>query len=280
MTLHKRKSSLLLVDAEDRITSDVLCVKCGNNLCGRLVSERCPNCLHPASDSVHGDYLIHADRPVIAGLVDAARLVEYGLLVLGGLMALAVLAGLPLLFSDRGLDALVDRVFGVVFAAAVISPVVATMGVVTLTTRHTAAYYWVRYGHPRTYLQAGLALALGVALVVTACHYFGTVALQIGLIAWFVIPGGAFLRGVESLMRRVPNKQLAVFARATFIGLVAFGILCIVVVVLGRGAGKEESWRDSHLAFSAIAGIGGLALGIAIYRLIVRVRRNLVGLLR
>ena len=280
MAVHKRKSSLLLVDADDRITSDVLCVKCGYSLRSRLVSDRCPNCNHPASDSVHGDYLIHADRPIIVGLVDAARLVEYGMLVLGGLMGLALLAALLSLLSNQELNAFVDRVHGVVFAAAVISPVVATMGVITLTTRHTAAYYWVRYGNPRTYLQAGLGLALGIALIVLAYRYFGGAALQISLIVWFLIPGGAFLRGIESLARRVPNKQLASFARATFVGLMGFGILSAVVVLLGYWAWKDESWRDSHLAFSAISAIGGVALGIAVYLLIVRVRRNLTSLMR
>jgi hypothetical protein len=272
MSGRKRKSSLLLIDADDRIVADVLCIKCGRNLRGFHVSDRCFGCNHPASDSVHGDYLIHADRPMVKGLADAARVVECGAAVLGALIGIALLVTL---LSARNLDDVVYGVYRVVFAGAVISPMLAVIGIVLLTTRHSATYFWVRYGNRRTALRCGLLLALLLAAITVTHHYFGGEVLNIVLIVWFVVSLGTFFRGIERLMRRVPNNQLATFARATLVGLIAFGALCVLIVLLNRWSATDQSWDDSRLAFSAITCLGGLALGIAAYLLIVRVRRTL-----
>ena len=272
MSKRRPASSLLLIDADDRIVADVLCIRCGYNLRNLLVADRCPNCTHPASDSVHGDYLIHADRPLVRGLAEAARVVEYGVAILGGLMGLALLA---VLLRARSLTEIVDPAYKVVFAGAVISPVVATIGLLLLTTRHTAAYYWVRYANPRALLRFGLLFALVLAAIVVCALYFGYVALEIGIVVWFVVPLGAFLRGVERLMRRVPNNQLAAFARAMFVGLLAFGLLAIVIILICERAGTDPSWEDSRIAFSAINCLGGIALGVATHQLLIRVRRTL-----
>lgn len=272
MPKHKQSSSLLLIDADDRIVADVLCIRCGNNLRDLHVADRCPNCHHPVSDSVHGDYLIHADRSLVRGLAESARVVEYGIAILGGLMALALVA---VLVSARSLTAAVAPAYNTVFAGAVISPVIATIGLVLLTTRHTAAYYWVRFGNPRALLRFGLLFVLMLAIIVLSTVYFGYVALQIGTVVWFVVPLGAFFRGVEHLMRRVPNNQLAAFARAMFVGLLAFSALSIVIILIRYQTAADPSWEDSHIAFSAINCLGGIALGVATYQLLVRVRRTL-----
>jgi hypothetical protein len=273
----KRPSSLLVVDAEDRIISDVLCVKCGRNLHDLFVTQRCPDCGHPASDSVHGDYLIHADHEVVRGLADAARVIEYGTGILGGLVCIAVLAAL---ISARSLDAAVDSAYDIIFAGAVISPVLAILGLLLLTARHSAAYYWVRYGNPRGLLRLGLLLVLVLAVIVIARYYFGVIALRIGIVFWFVVPLAAFLRGVERLMRRVPNNQLAAFARAAFVGVLAFGALAILVILLRHWSVNDPSLRDSQLAFAAINALAGLALGVAAFQLVVRVRRTLSSIAR
>jgi len=265
-------SSLLLIDADDRIVADVLCIRCGHNLNGLFVADRCPQCTHPASDSVHGDYLIHADRPLVRGLAEAARVVEYGTAILGGLMALALLT---VAVSAPSLTGIVEPAYKVVLVGAVISPVIATIGLILLTTRHTAAYYWVRYGNPRALLRFGLLFATALAIIVVCALSFGRVALDIGIVLWFVIPLGAFFRGVERLMRRVPNNQLATFARATFVGLLAFGLLAIIIIVIRERAGTDRSWEESLTAFSAINCLGGIALGLAAHQLLIRVRRTL-----
>jgi hypothetical protein len=272
MSKRKPASSLLLIDADDRIVADVLCIRCGHNLNGLFVADRCPQCTHPASDSVHGDYLIHADRPLVRGLAEAARVVEYGTAILGGLMALALLA---VVLSAPSLTGAVEPAYRVVFAGAVISPIIATVGLILLTTRHTAAYYWVRYGNRRALLRFGLLFALALAVIVICALYFGHVALEIGIVFWFVIPLGAFFRGVERLMRRVPNNQLATFARATFVGLLAFSLLAIIIILIRQRACTDRSWEDSLTAFSAINCMGGIALGLAAHQLLIRVRRTL-----
>jgi hypothetical protein len=272
MPKRRRASSLLLIDADDRIVAEVLCIRCGYNLQGLFVADRCPQCTHPASDSVHGDYLIHADRPLVRGLAEAARVVETGTAILGGLMGLALLA---VVLSARSLTAMVGPAYKVVFAGAVISPIVATVGLILLTTRHTAAYYWVRYGNRRALLRFGLLFALALALLLTCTLYVGYVALEIGIVLWFVIPLAAFFRGVERLMRRVPNNQLAAFARAALAGLLAFGLLAIIIILIRERACTDRSWEDSLTAFSAINCLGGLALGLAAHQLMVRVRRTL-----
>jgi hypothetical protein len=274
---HRQPSSLLLIDADDHIVADVLCIRCGHNLHGLSVADRCPNCTHPASDSVHGDYLIHADRPLVRGLAEAARVVEYGIAILGGLMGLALLG---VLCTAGSLTEIVEPAYNVVFVGAVISPVVATIGLVLLTTRHTAAYYWVRYGNPRALLRFGLLFALALACVVICTYYFGHVALQIGVVIWFVVPLGAFFRGLEHLMHRVPNNQLATFARATFVGLLAFSALAVLIILIRHWSAADPSWKDSQTAFSAINCLGGIGLGVATHQLLVRIRRTLSSIAR
>jgi hypothetical protein len=277
MPRRKRPSSLLLVDADDRIVGDVLCIKCGRNLRELLVTRRCPGCGHPASDSVHGDYLIHADREVVRGLADAAQVVEYGTAVLGGLVGVALLVAL---ISARDLEAAVESAYDVVLAGAIISPVIATLGLILLTSRHTAAYYWVRYGHPRALLRLGFLMAVVLAVIAIAGYFLGRTVLQIGVVLWFAIPLAAFFRGIERLMRRVPNNQLATFARATVVGVAAFAILAILIILLRQQAALDPSWRDSQLAFTTINSLGGLALGVAAFQLVVRVHRTLAGVAR
>lgn len=277
MPKRRRPSSLALIDSEDRIIGDVLCIRCGRNLRDFRVPDRCPDCGHPASDSVHGDYLIHADRPVVRTLADAAQMVEYGILVLGGLMIIGLLVSL---IAADSLEAAVDTAYDIVFAGAVISPVIAAVGLLLLTTQRSAAYYWVRYGNRRALLRFGLLLALAIALIALAGYYLGRVAMQIGIVLWFSVPLGAFFRGVERLMRRVPNNQLATFARATFAGLIAFGLLSILIILIRYWSVSDPSWADSQLAFTAINALAGVALGVATYLLIVRVRRTLYGVAR
>lgn len=277
MSKRKPASSLLLVDSDDRIVADVLCIRCGHNLRSLLVADRCPNCTHPVSDSVHGDYLIHADRPLVRGLAEAARVVEYGAAILGGLMGLALLA---VILSASSLTGVVEPAYNVVFAGAVISPVVATIGLMLLTTRHTAAYYWVRYGNRRAFMRLGALFVAVLATIVGSAIYFGSVALHIGTVIWFVVPLGAFLRGLERLMRRVPNNQLAAFARALLVGLVAFSLLAVVIILIRERAGVDRSLDDSRTAFSAINCAGGVALGVATHQLLVRVRRTLTSIAR
>ena len=272
-----RSTALLRLDADERIIADLLCVKCGANLRGCHVSDRCPNCYHPASDSVHGDYLIHSDREVVQGLAEAARLVELASAVLGVLMVVALATGV---ISARSLEVAVERAFRVVLATAVLTPVIATLGLVLLTTRHSAAYYWVRYGNPRGLLRVGLGLAGLVALLVVAWHLFGVIALRVGTVLWFGVPMGAFLRGIRQLMRRVPNNPLAAYAQAMFAGLLAFAALAVLTILLRDWPGQTAQWRDSQLALSAISTLAGLGLGVAGFSLVVRVRRTLHGIRR
>ena len=113
--------------------------------------------------------------------------------MLGGLLAIGMLVSLV---SADSIDDAVKRAYEIVFAGAVISPVIAAVGLVLLTTRHSAAYYWVRYGNPRALLWFGLFIALGIAAVAVAASVFGYVAMRIGLVLWFTVPLGAFVRGV------------------------------------------------------------------------------------
>ena len=277
MQPHKTTSSLLLLDADDRIIADVICIRCAFNLRNLTISDRCPNCNHPVSDSVHGDYLIHADKPLVRGLAESAQVIEYGMLILESLMGLALLAAL---ISDRSIAALVEHAFRIVYAGAMISPVIATIGLVLLTTRHTAAYYWVRYGNKRTLLRGGLIFALILALAVTCTLFWGIIALEIGTVVWFAVPLGAFFRGLEQLMRRVPNKQLATFSRGLFAGLLAFAVFAIIIFSLEKLSQRDLSWGESLTAFRGLAGAGGILLGIMAHQLLLRVRRTLLSIAR
>jgi len=270
-----KRSSLLKVDSDDRIISDVLCIRCGTNLRDLQVADRCPNCRHPASDSVHGDYLIHADKPLVRGLAEAARVIEFGIIILGGLLGLALLASL---ISARSITHLIEPAYNLVFAGAMISPIIATIGLILLTTRHTASYYWVRFGNKRALLRFGLAFAMILAAAVASTIFFGVIALKIGTVIWFAVPLGAYFRGLERLMIRVPNKQLAAYSRMMLVGMIAFSAIAILIFFIRKLGGDDKSWADSQTAFSAINCIIGVALGVASYQLIVRIRRTLLSI--
>ena len=271
----KRASSLLLIDAEDRVVADVLCLKCATNLNNLHIHDRCANCGHPVSDSVHGDYLIHTDKNVVRNLADAARTVEWGVLALCGLVLLGMLFSMLKGLRHLEIRLIVEGAYRMVFAGAVISPVVAAVGFVLLTTRGTAAYFWARHGNQRTFLRVGLVAALILAAVTFSVAYFGQVAAEITVVLWFAFPVGGFLRGVERLMRRVPNKQLASFARATFVGLIAFAALSILIIIVRRLALQDVTWSDSATALTAVNLFAGAVVGVAGYTLIVRVHRTL-----
>lgn len=275
MEPHRQPGSLRLIDADDRIIADVLCVRCACNLRNLLVSDRCPNCYHPVSDSVHGDYLIHADKPLVRSLAEAARVLEFGLLILGGLIGLALLAAL---ISARVITELVEYAFNIVYAGAMIAPVIASIGLILLTSRHAAAYYRVRCGNRRWLLRGGLTVLLVLSILSACALIFGRAALTIATVLWFAVPLAAFYRGLESLMRRVPNKQLASFARTLLVGLAGFSLLSMLIHVANMQNSPE--WEDSRIAFSAICSLGGIALGVATHQLIVRVRKTLQSIAR
>ena len=185
------------------------------------------------------------------------------------------MALLASIVTASNMNSLVNQTYNMVFVGMVLSPVVATIGLVLLTTRHAAAYFWARYGNRRTLLRLGLILGLVLVIFILCAYFIGQVAFQIGIVIWFTIPLGLFFRGLENLMHRVPNNQLATFSRGMLVGLIAFSILSIVIIFIRFQCRDDPSWGESLTAFAGINTVGGIGLTIAAYQLLIRVRRTL-----
>ncbi|RMF82986.1 MAG: hypothetical protein D6744_05545, partial [Planctomycetota bacterium] len=217
-----------------------------------------------------GDYLVHADREYVRGLADAARFVRIGAGFLGVIVAVAWLLAL---FTSGDFNTGVDRAFDVLFAGALITPLLAVIGIITLTARRSLAYYRARYGARRQPLWlslAGLAVAIGLLV---AMLYVGSIVAHVLLTVWTVAPLAVFLKGLASLLARVPHKVLATFARMAYAGVLLAGPLLFGILTLRR-AGSD--WTDVRIGSEIIAVILGIAGAIALYRLLLLVERQLL----
>lgn len=257
-----------LLDREDRVAADLLCVRCGANLRGQSVNDGCANCHHPISDSVHGDYLIYSDPVSVRKLGDAARMVLYGALLLIWLTAIALVGTL---FTGHYLPQIINNAFDVMRFGAAIAPVIAAVGLVMLTPRRTLAFHLARLRRPRRMTQMCLLAAFVIAVVCVASYFAANLVAIVGLVLWITIPIGAFLRGVRGLMLRIPDYTLARMANNEFIAFLALGIASFGVLLL-REYAFEHGWEDALVGLTALICTVGVIVAIRGYILLVRVR--------
>ncbi len=263
------------VDLEDRIVADLRCIKCGIRLQGTSVNGFCPQCGHPCSDSVYGDYLIYSDRAEIERLDEAARVVIYGGVVLGTIIAVAMLSMVT--YSANMIDA-VRRGFDTLWAGVLVSPVMSTTGMVLLTRRYSVAYYEAKYFHQRVLLRAGAWLA-GILIALCVAAYHLPAEFQVLLLAaWATLPSAAFMRGLVRLMRRVPNVKLATYAQVLCAGIWVTGLLSLLFNWLRPMAQNRADWEGPLIALQMVVSIGWLALAIAAFRLLLAIHRNLLAI--
>src|SRR5512136_1553300 len=108
-TMHKRRHRDP-VAADKRVVAAKFCIKCGGDLRGLSIEDRCPTCRHPIYDSVYGGYLIDASRQEPRRIYEMSKVVYYPALFLGGLTAVMLLAELA---SARSFAVAVGDVFDV-----------------------------------------------------------------------------------------------------------------------------------------------------------------------
>jgi hypothetical protein len=249
---------------DDRIVADVLCNGCGAPLRGLSINEQCSECGHACSDSVYGDYLIYAEQPQVRKLEEGARVVLSALGVLGGLMGLAMVATVTTAAEP---DAILQRAYEVLFAGVLLLPIVATTGIALLTSRRSVAYYEAAYLNPRMMIRLGLVFAAMIAVVSVGVVFLPEITQAILLTAWATMPLTMFLRGLASLMRRVPNYKLAQFASGTCAVAYVLGVLTLFFLIARPYTFDDQNWDGFLLALQFFTTTGWIALGIALYRL-------------
>lgn len=269
--LGKKGRKPALVDHDDCVVADVYCIRCGHNLRSSGITRRCEHCNHPVSDSVFGDYLVHADREYVRHLAEAARFVRIGAGFLGGLVAIGLVVTLITEIAQRDLRKGIDSVFGLLFAGAMIAPLVAAVGLATLTNRHTVQYYQVRYLSGGNLIYLCVAAVAGLLVFAAAAYWFDRPMANLVLSAWAVIPAALFMHRVARLMHRVPDKELAGLAKFAYWGVLVCGAALFCVLMLRGKALEDRTWQDMKLGLTAIYIVGSIALGIGAFRLLNRV---------
>ncbi len=254
--------SQTVIDASDRVIADVLCVECGWNLRSYQLTDRCPKCGHPVSDSVFGDYLVHTDRTRVRRLSDHARLVFYGASFVA---ALAGVAALATLLGSRSAPDAVTNLYSVFQMAAMLVPIPAGIGIVLLTQRRSLAWYqaWLRQRLASRLRQLAAAL-VGLALLLGVVGAFVALGMQFGellLIAWFVVPVSAFWRGFERLMQRLPDRVLAGRARMLLIGTLVFTAMALGIRLVDLRIVLPGDPEQTRLILASINTTLGLLLG-------------------
>lgn len=274
-TLFGKKRKPTLIDQDNVVVADVYCIRCGHNLRSRLISDKCPNCLHPVSDSVFGDYLVHADRDYVRQLAESAHFVRIAAAFLGGLIAIALVVTLIAEATRRELIHGIQSVFQIIFAGAMIAPLVAAVGLATLTQRHTFAYYQARYGSRRNVIALSVATILLLALLIYGAYWFSQPISNLVLTCWAVLPVAVFMRRVGKLMARVPDKELAAYGYFACWGVFISGVALFCVLTLRSMALADKTWQDAQLGLTSLYIVGSLAFGIGGYRLLKRVEESL-----
>jgi hypothetical protein len=260
------------VDAGKVVVRSVLCIKCGTELRGQSVEGRCPACRHPVYDSVYGAYLIDASPFEPRRLLEMSKIVIYPALFLGGLTGIMVLATLA---GARDFVGAVTNVFDTVFFCAMLSPIIALVGAVVFTGRHSAAYYIAKYGHLRFLVAAGGGVVVGFAVLVVLISQFGYYGRIVTQVVFVTVPAAVFLNRLGDMMRRVPNKKLATLCGFAFLGVCGLGVAALLVQVLQPAARDNPDLQGFVIALTLISSCGALALGAGIIRLLYLARRTL-----
>ncbi len=260
------------VDADERIIVELRCIKCGSGLCGEFLTTPCPQCGHPCSDSVYGDYLIYSESVEIERLQEATRLVIYG----GAVLAVVLAAGLVgmVATSTDVIDA-ARRTYETVFAVILLYSVVSITGIVLLTRRCSLAYYEAAYFHTRGLVRAGLVAVAALGAVAVATHFLPEAVRMCLLALWATVPSALFLRGVAKLMQRAPNIKLARFASRLQRAVWAMGVLTVALGCAQRLSRTDPDWEGVLIALRVIAALGWITVGLAGYRLMTALRRTL-----
>jgi len=263
------------VDAANRVTARMFCIKCGTELRGRSIDAQCPICRHPIYDSVYGAYLIDASPLEPRQLYERSKLVYYPALFVASLTAILLLVSVV---AAPDFVRAVELVFENGFFCAMLCPLVALVGIVMFTGRHSVPYYRAKYGNPRFITVAGIVLIVVGAAMVGAIAQFGQAAQDVIRTAFATVPVAIFLQRLGRLMRRAPNKKLASLSNLACGLTVVLGAASLAILLMQPHAKSSRQLAGLLIALTCVVDIGGIALGIAALRLIVLARRTLLAI--
>ena len=261
------------VDVYKRVIARRYCIKCGTDLRGQNVDANCPSCQHPIYDSVYGAFLVDAPPEEALRLYNMGPIILYPMYFLAGLIALWLI--LTLLAVRAGeLDRAIDNAFDAVLFCGMLNGIVALVGAVVFTGRHSAAYYLAKHGNIRTAIKLGLVLA---AVIVALAMSWGYLMQCLVQVAFAAVPAAVFLQRLAHLMRQVPNKKLAAYANTTFAVTFSLAVAILLVMLLGPYAAQRgsEAW-GFVLVLKLLSTLCALAVGYAMLRLVILARRTLL----
>lgn len=257
------------VDLDKRVAASRLCIKCGSDLRGQSVEGACPVCRHSIYDSVYGGFLIDAPADEVRRLHTVSQIVVYPALLVAGLTAFMLVSTLVL--SRNAIHA-IDSAFDVVLTGAMLAGIVALVGAVVFTGRHSAAYYLAKYGRGAFVIKVGTVTVVAVAAAVICWSHFTECLLQVLFAA---VPMAIFLHRLRHMMRMVPNKKLVAYASQVLITTCAVALMALFVLALRPYARPKTDWSAFLMVLTLLATLAGLWLGAAALRLVVLARRTL-----
>ena len=262
-----------ILDADDRLISDALCIKCGQSLRGEVFRGPCPGCGHSISDSVHGDFLIDSPRTIPLALAASIGTLEYPVYVLSGLVGVGLVV---VLAAGRSLAPTVDDLFNVVLFGAMLSPLLSVIGLVAPTRRKRIPYYIARYGR-QPYLMIFVALIMLLLGGVAAAYYFvpATTANAL-MVLWFAGPGGLLLHGLSRLMHLVPDRPMATRCNAILLLLVLLCVAAFSVLQMRQMLVRDHDLETGLVVLSILSILGAAGLTIAVFYLLRDVRVTLL----
>lgn len=268
------------LDADGRIAIDAHCINCGYNLRTLGATAVCPECAHPVTLSIRGDFLCFAPSDWVRRLARGCLLILVALGV-GAIGLVAWTAASTYLAITLGPSATLPNDFALLLTGGLIWSLatagLAIAGLLLLTTREPGAVGRAQGASARRLIRIGLCvLPIGILLGLFARGLHGrfaglllTQSLPLGIVltviagaCWiiaFVILPLALLRHVMTLMKRIPRPGLVLYARITFWGLlVTMGMTAVSYAIL---IASMVTW--SRTAFPAPTTAGTVAVSPA-----------------
>lgn len=266
-------TSRAILDPDDRLIIDAYCIKCGHALRNEAFRGRCPGCNHSISDSVHGDFLIDAERGHVLNLAAGVGLLIYPVYVLAGIVTLAALVAL---LGRPGLLYKVSDLFIVTLFGALLSPLLSVMGMLSVTRRKRMPYYFARYGNRRDVTMFSLLAVLLCGGTIAALYYALQITLNVLLVLWFAVPGVVFLYGLGRLMMLVPDKRMAGRCSAAVLLLGVLSAAALAVLEMTPFIQKSHDLETGYVVLSILSVGGGFGLAIFVSYLLRDVRVTLL----
>ncbi|MBI5864385.1 MAG: hypothetical protein HZB38_07745 [Planctomycetes bacterium] len=261
------------VDAEDRIVADILCVNCGAKIRGQYLADNCYECNHPNTDSVYGDLLVYNDdKTVVTRLHESASVVIYSA-AFTGIVGLVVML-MPMMNANNAID-VIHRAFEGIKFAVLIFPLVAFVGILLLTRHGTLKYLEQKYTNIAFLIRAAVYLLIFISVIMLASRRVGSYMRVAAFLVWTMAQPILFLRGLYSLLRRVPNLPLAAWCNFLIAGIGLLGIGGTAVHYLDRLVPNDPTWEGPVTALKVIVVLCCMGWAAGVFAVLRATRRTL-----